>query len=424
MKKVLSMILALIIIASVGTVAVSAADYRITVAPTVDHIRKDNIAYYPIKFDVDKINGTYAELCSSKGITAVSTHIELGYSYQKDTLKFIDAIPAEALHNLGGTLKVTEQGTEDSRFDFFCIEIDFLGTEGLADEYFFNLKFEVLKENFLGSGGIAKSLLTTYPVTLDYDNNVFIDCVWDVVDANGKIHDLSEKIDTSYASFGDGYTSYDQMLIKDYEPFIPPVVETDITEVTYIQSDDTHKNFTVTVNGRKQMIQFIEPDSGTRTYDRYHKNVKITSYNANGEIISAMSRDLAYEVWEIYSNMSVGAQIRVRGKENYTWDDNTYRFTVKKYNPVISMTFLSFENKKGKVPTEVITDDKTEKVMFKMPNKTSVTVSSFTTDENGNRVFRGDSWINDDFYNEIKVYIRRNNTWIYVGSLNYIVYPE
>ena len=45
-------------------------------------------------------------------------------------------------------------------------------------------------------------------------------------------------------------------------------------------------------------------------------------------------------------------------------------------------------------------------------------------DENGNRVFRGNAWINNDFYNEIKVLIRRNNIWIYVGSLNYIVYPE
>ena len=63
MKKLFSIILAFSIILSVGTVGVSAADFRITVAPTVKHVRQDDIAYYPVKFDVSKINGTYAELC-------------------------------------------------------------------------------------------------------------------------------------------------------------------------------------------------------------------------------------------------------------------------------------------------------------------------------------------------------------------------
>ena len=59
-----------------------------------------------------------------------------------------------------------------------------------------------------------------------------------------------------------------------------------------------------------------------------------------------------------------------------------------------------------------------------MRNGTSVTVSAFTTDENGNRVFVGNAWANDEMYNEIKVYIRRNNAWIHVGSPLYFVYPE
>ena len=363
-------------------------------------------------------------------IDIVGTHIELGYSYAKDTLKFIDAIPSEALYNLGGTVKVTEQGEseEDSRENYFIIEIDFLGTEGLAGEYFFNLQFEVLKEEFFykDASNIARTLLRSYPIFADYDNFIFEDCVWEVTDSKGRIHDLSSKIETSYFIIDDGFmdSDYNDLLVKNYEPFIPPVTECDITEVTYIQQEDTHKTFTVTAKGRKQMIQFIEPDGGTRTYDRYNKNVTITSYNENGEVVNSMSRDLAYEVWEIYSNMSVGVQIKVRSKENYKWESGTYSFTVKKYDPFISLRFVENTGSKGKVPVEVIADSKTEKVMFKMRNGTSVTVSAFTTDENGNRVFVGNAWANDEMYNEIKVYIRRNNAWIHVGSPLYFVYPE
>ncbi len=435
MKKVLSLVLALITIFSIATIGSSAEVYEsITVAPTLKHVRKDNIAYYPIKFDMDEYTSpgddVYFPEENKNDIDVVGTHIELGYSYKKDTLKFIDVIPSEALYNLDGTVRVTEQGVskDNSSENYFLIEIDFLGTDGLIGEYFFNLQFEVLKEEFFNKNApnIARTLVSSYPVFYDADNLIFKDCVWDVVDNKGKIHDLSSRIETQYLTMDDGFfdSDYNDLLITDYEPFIPPVAETQVTDVTYIPSDDTHKDFTVTANGRKQMIQFIEPDGGTRTYDRYNKNISITSYNAEGEVVNAMSRDLAYEVWEIYSNMSVGVQIRVRSKENFVWDSEVYRFSVKKYNPLVSMTFLSYENKKGKVPAEVVADDKTEKVMFKMPDNSSVTVSAFTTDEDGNRVFMGNTWINNDFYNEIKVYIRRDNVWAYVGSLNYMVYPQ
>ena len=197
--------------------------------------------------------------------------------------------------------------------------------------------------------------------------------------------------------------------------------ETDITNVTYVQQEDTHKDFTITANGRKSMIQFMEPDGGTRTYDRYNKNVSITSYNSDGEVVNAMARDLAYEVWEIHSNMSVGNEIKVRGKENGKWDAEKYSFVIEQYNPVISMELSSTSGKKGPVPATVVADEKTEKVMFKMPNGTSVTVSAYATDENDNRVFIGKAWMNEDGVNTINVFIRRDNVWKSVGTLEYTV---
>ena len=194
-----------------------------------------------------------------------------------------------------------------------------------------------------------------------------------------------------------------------------------ITDVTYVQQEDTHKDFTVTVNGRKAMIQFIEPDGGTRTYDRYNKNVKITSYNADGEVVSSMARDLAYEVWEIYSNMSVGVEINVRGKENGKWDRAKYTFTIEPYNPIVSMELSAISGKKGPVPAIVIADNKTEKVMFKMPDGSSVTVAYSAIDVDGNRLFKGKAWMNEDGYNEIRVFIYRDKVWKLAGTLEYTV---
>ena len=195
----------------------------------------------------------------------------------------------------------------------------------------------------------------------------------------------------------------------------------DVTKVEYVQQEDTHKDFTVTANGRKSMIQFIEPDGGTRTYDRYHKNVTITSYNADGEVVNELSRDLAYEVWNIYSNMSVGNEIKVRGKVSGKWDIGKYKFKIEPYNPIISMELSATSGKKGPIPATVVADEKTEKVMFKMPDNTTVTVASKATDENGNKIFTGKAWMNKDGLNEIRILIYRNSVWRQVGTLEYTV---
>ena len=198
-----------------------------------------------------------------------------------------------------------------------------------------------------------------------------------------------------------------------------------ITNVEYEKSSETRNTFTVTVTGRPAMIQFIEPTNGTRTYDRNHKNVTIKSYDADGNEVNSLDRTAAYEVWSIYSNMMPNVEIRTRAKylsdAKYTWDTETYDFPMILANPIISMELLSVEGEKGPVPATVIADDKTEKVMFKMPDNSTVTVASRATDENGNKIFTGKAWMNKEGLNEIRVFIYRNNVWKHVGTLEYTV---
>ncbi len=240
MKKIISLFLALIMLFLINTVVSSAIDSGITVAPTLDHVRKGDVAYYPIKFDMDKANSTYVDFCESSAIAPVSTHIELSYLYEKESLAFVNVLPSETLYNLGGTVKVTEHGTVDSIYDYFNIEIDFTGTEGLAEEYFFNIKFNVLQENFITSHGIANQLLHNNAVFVDEVNETWKDCVWLVTDRNGESHDLSKKIQTSYVMMTDFIFDYNQLLITDYEPFIPPEGDIGSFDEISIDADSYH----------------------------------------------------------------------------------------------------------------------------------------------------------------------------------------
>ncbi len=198
-----------------------------------------------------------------------------------------------------------------------------------------------------------------------------------------------------------------------------------ITNVEYEKSFDTRNTFTITVDGRPAMIQFIEPTDGTRTYDRNHKNVTIKSYDSDGNEVNSLDRTAAYEVWSIYSNMMPNVEIRTRAKylsdARYTWDSETYNFPMILANPIVSMELSSTSGKKGAVPATVVADEKTEKVMFKMPDNTTVTVASTATDENGNKIFTGNAWMNEDGLNEIRVLIYRDSVWRQVGTLEYTV---
>ncbi len=418
MKKVLSMILALVMILSIGTIGVSAYESMDYVWIYTSRLgaKVENYLYFPVYYDDDSY---------FYGAEDTKIKITFPFTYDPGILKPVEITPSELLYGMNFKSEISrvdvytyidEYGVEIT-YPYFYADITFDGDTKINNgEVLFNVKMEIIGETTSNSGGL---IFDSFFLIEDLEQEKMTCCKWEVVDETGKVvRDISSKIQHNYRLDIDD--TDDNLTSNSYIPFIPPI-ECDITEVTYIQQEDTHKDFTVTANGRKSMIQFIEPDGGTRTYDRYHKNVTITSYNADGEVVSSMARDLAYEVWEIYSNMSVGVEIQVRGKENYKWDEVKYSFTIEAYNPVISMELSSTSGKKGAVPATVVVDDKTEKVMFKMPNVTSVTVSNFTTDENGNRVFTGKAWMNEDGLNEINVYIRRDNVWKLVGTLEYTV---
>ena len=202
-----------------------------------------------------------------------------------------------------------------------------------------------------------------------------------------------------------------------------------ITKVEYTPSTDSHNTFNVTVNGRPTMIQFIEEDGGTRTYDRNNKNVTIKSYNADGAQVNSLDRTVAYEVWTINTNLT-GPDLKVRAKfitdGAYKWEKNPYSFTYEILEPVLdadvrSITPAAVSGKKGAVDVKVVTGPDAQGVRFVMPDGSTCTYNAAkaVTLENGDLEFTGKAWMNEDGLNTISVYIRENNVWNSVGTIEY-----
>ncbi|MBQ3128129.1 MAG: hypothetical protein IJC13_03700 [Clostridia bacterium] len=197
-----------------------------------------------------------------------------------------------------------------------------------------------------------------------------------------------------------------------------------IFKVAYTPSADTHNTFTVKVDGRPTMIQFIEEDGGTRTYDRNNKNVTITSYDADGNEVSSLDRTAAYEVWTVYTNL-IGPNVRMRAKyiegTAYKWEKGTYDFTLEFAEPVydteIYESYLEPVTKKGPAKVVLVTGADVQGVRFKMPNGTTTTyyATGAKVLEDGKLEFTGKAWMNESGENIIEVYVRSQNTWTYYG---------
>ena len=262
-----------------------------------------------------------------------------------------------------------------------------------------------------------------------YDQNVWTPETWAVVveklaAAKAVAPDLGvsaqDEIDEAAAALN---KALDDLKAKD--------VVSSISTINWTPSEDTHNTFTVAVNGRPSMIQFIEMDNGTRTYDRYNKNVTIKSYNAQGEEVNSLSRDVAYEVWTINTNL-IGPDVKARAKylsgTSYIWEKETYNFTVKTLEPTFdadirSITPAATSGKKGAVVTTVVVGPDAQGIRFVMDNGTTTTyyAEKATVLDNGDLEFTGKAWANNEGLNTIIVKVRVNNAWVEAGTLEYTV---
>ena len=197
-----------------------------------------------------------------------------------------------------------------------------------------------------------------------------------------------------------------------------------VTNVEYTPSESTRNEFMFTVTGRPDKIQVIEPDGGTRTYDRYHVKVVIVSYDEEGNAVSAMSRELSYEVWTIEMNVPAEKELTAIARYGREWSRNApYTYTVVLATPeyddaVYEMKLAAEEGEQGRVEATVVTGLDVNGVRFIMDNGSTATYYN-ATEADGKLTYIGTAWINHRGDNVIVVKIRVNNAWLNAGELNY-----
>ena len=88
------------------------------------------------------------------------------------------------------------------------------------------------------------------------------------------------------------------------------------------------RQYEVTVTGAPSKIQLINYKGGTQTYDRYHRNVTIVSYDAQGNVVDYTEVEPAYEVWTVSMSLGSGAY-QFKAKFGRVWEAFTYEFDVE-----------------------------------------------------------------------------------------------
>ncbi|MBQ7548856.1 MAG: hypothetical protein IJT03_04030, partial [Clostridia bacterium] len=199
-----------------------------------------------------------------------------------------------------------------------------------------------------------------------------------------------------------------------------------ISSVAYTPSESETNTFALTVNGRAAKVRFIGPDGGTMTFDRYSSKVVIKSYTAEGEECSDVSKDLAYEVWEITDKVADGTDIKAVAKIGSEWETESYNFTVNTAAPekdytVYSAELASTEGTDNKVTATVKTGLDVTKIRFTMKDGGSVTLdaANYATEVEGQLVFTYDVYTGFAGENTIKVDVKAGSTWVDGTTLTY-----
>lgn len=134
-----------------------------------------------------------------------------------------------------------------------------------------------------------------------------------------------------------------------------------VKDVGYTAVKGVKNTYSIRVDDRASMVQFMELDcgSGTRSFDRYHDNVEIVSYDASGNVVAGTSKDLAYEIWTVTTPLAEGnIGVRVKESGSPAWEDADSAYVFEnKYaavdSDIISAVPAKTEGSKGAVKVSV-----------------------------------------------------------------------
>lgn len=299
-----------------------------------------------------------------------------------------------------------------------------------------------------------------FPSTLkSIGKSAFLGCPFNAIQLNDGLSSVGEKafygnnfksvtIPISVTSIGEkafGYISdsetIDGFTIYGYEgtaaeiyanengfTFIPLDSESSVKGVTYNPLWSSVNDYSFTVNDRADKVQVIEATGATRTFARNNSNVVIKGYDAEGNEVSSLSRELDHEVWTIRTRLTPNSDLQVHAKYKNEWESLTYSFSVSTLSSDKTLKSAELSSTSGNpdsVECKIVTGSGVNKVRIEYEDGMTTTIASSTAvldEANMTYTYNLSVKPRHSGENNFKIYIKNpTDGWTYATTLTYTV---
>ena len=210
--------------------------------------------------------------------------------------------------------------------------------------------------------------------------------------------------------------------------FIPLDSESSVKGVTYNPSWSSVNDYSFTVNDRADKVQVIEATGATRTFARNNSNVVIKGYDAEGNEVSSLSRELDHEVWTIRTRLTPNSDLQVHAKYKNEWESLTYSFSVSTLSSDKTLKSAELSSTSGNpdsVECKIVTGSGVNKVRIEYEDGMTTTVaSSMAVLDEANMTYTYNLSVKPRHSgeNNFKIYIKNpTDGWTYATTLTYTV---
>ena len=252
---------------------------------------------------------------------------------------------------------------------------------------------------------------------------------------------------TSIGEYAFGYDSqdqngrekYDDFIIYGYRgtaaetyanengfTFIPLDSESSVTGVTYNPSWSSVNGYSFTVNDRADKVQVIEATGATRTFARNNANVVIKGYDAEGNEVGSLSRELDHEVWTIKTRLTPDSDLKIHAKYKNEWESLAYSFSVSTLSSdktLKSAELFTTSGNQDSVECKIVTGSGVNKIRIEYEDGMTTTVnSSMAVLDETNMTYTYNVSVKPRHSgkNNFKIYIKNpTDGWTYATTLIY-----
>ena len=243
---------------------------------------------------------------------------------------------------------------------------------------------------------------------------------YDSQDQNGR-----EKYD-DFTIYGYRGTAAETYANENGFTFIPLDSESSVKGVTYNPSWSSVNDYSFTVNDRADKVQVIEATGATRTFARNNSNVVIKGYDAEGNEVSSLSRELDHEVWTIRTRLTPNSDLQVHAKYKNEWESLTYSFSVSTLSSDKTLKSAELSSTSGNpdsVECKIVTGSGVNKVRIEYDDGMTTTVaSSMAVLDEANMTYTYNLSVKPRHSgeNNFKIYIKNpTDGWTYATTLTY-----